>query len=399
MSKLSKKIAMIGIGKLGKDCAEVMALAGHDVTGYDTNKSVQSQHIKIVDTVKEAVDGKDIIFIAVPTPHDPAYGGETPTSRLEPKDFDYSIVKNVLRQVNLWTTNKQLIVLISTVLPGTVRSQLIKLIPNKRFVYNPYLIAMGTIKEDMVRPEMVIMGTETGLHDNADVQELSEFYETMIDCDTRFVHGTWDEAECIKIFYNTFISTKLALVNMIQDVAEKNGNINVDIVTNALKDSDYRIMGPAYMTAGMGDGGACHPRDNIALRWLAQRLELGYDLFDSIMTSREIQAENLALRCVKEGDTVCIVGKAYKPDVPYTNGSYSLLVAHYIEKHGGKVTYYDPNTGDTTFDSKADVYLIGYWSWWVNEIDFPYGSTVIVPWRKEKVYDSRVKVIHYGKTR
>ena len=84
--------------------------------------------------------------------------------------------------------------------------------------------------------------------------------------DPRYVIGTWDECECIKVFYNTFISTKIGLVNMIQDVAEKQGNINVDVVTTALAKSDQRIMGPSYMKAGMGDGGACHPRDNIALR-------------------------------------------------------------------------------------------------------------------------------------
>ena len=395
---MGKKVAMIGIGKLGKDCAEVMAEAGHDVHGYDVNKNIKSKIIKIADTIENAIKDRDIIFIAVPTPHDPSYGGELPTSRLEPKDFDYSIVKQTLTEINKYVTTNQLIVLISTVLPGTVRNQFIQIIPNKRFVYNPYLIAMGTIKKDMVNPEMVIIGTEKGETSN-DAKELLEFYDTFLVKGYRSEIGTWDEAESIKIFYNTFISAKISLVNMIQDVAEKNGNINVDVVTNALKNSNYRIMGPAYMKAGMGDGGACHPRDNIALRYMAQRLEIGYDLFDSIMTSREIQAENLALRCVKEGEKVCVVGKAYKPDVPYTNGSYSLLVAHYIEKHGGKVTYYDPNTGDSTFDFKADVYLIGYWSWWVDEIDFPYGSIVIDPWRKNKKYDSRIKIIHYGNTR
>ena len=65
-------------------------------------------------------------------------------------------------------------------------------------------------------------------------------------------------------------------------------------MTNALAKSTQRIMGPKYMTAGMGDGGACHPRDNIALRYLATKLNLGYDLFESIMTAREKQAESMA---------------------------------------------------------------------------------------------------------
>ena len=83
---------------------------------------------------------------------------------------------------------------------------------------------------------------------------------------------------------------------MIQDVAEKLGNINAEIVCDALAQSDRRIMGPGYMKPGMGDGGACHPRDNIALRWMAEELDLGYDLFDAVMLSREKQAENMANR-------------------------------------------------------------------------------------------------------
>ena len=168
----------------------------------------------------------------------------------------------------------------------------------------------------------------------------------------RYVVGTWDECECIKIFYNTFISAKLSLVNMIQDVAERQGNIYVDVVTNALKDSDQRIMGPRYMTAGMGDGGACHPRDNIALRWMSENLGLGYDLFDAIMAAREVQARNLAERLVRTGLPVVIVGKAYKPHVEYEAGSYSLLVGHYVEKIFGTPVYYDDDyTGDKPPDT------------------------------------------------
>lgn len=392
-----RNVAMIGLGKLGKDCAEVMGIK-HNVTGYDTRLGIVSSNIKVVNTIKEAVDKKDIIFIAVPTPHDPLYGGETPTSQLAPKDFDYSIVKNCLKDVYKATNPDQLIVLISTVLPGTVRKQLIQFLPNRRFVYNPYLIAMGTVKEDMAAPEMLIIGTQDG-NSNSDSQELVDFYKTFIKENTRIVQGTWDEAESIKIFYNTFISAKLSLVNMIQDVAEKNGNINVDVVTNALKESTYRIMGPAYMKAGMGDGGACHPRDNIALRYMAQELNLGYDLFGSIMQSREIQAKNLAERCLSYGKDVCIVGAAYKPAVPFTQGSYSYLVGYYINQAGGWLSYYDPNTGDTIFEAKAQVYLIGYWEKWVEDIVWPDNCTIIDPWRRFKTTNSTIKVIHYGNTR
>lgn len=389
---------MIGVGKLGQDCAEVMADAGYDVVGYDIEPRNPSFPMK--ETIQDSVIDRDIIFIAAPTPHDPIYGGETPTSHLPNKDFDYTIVKGILEEVNKYVTQNQLVVLISTVLPGTVRSLLRPCITNARFIYNPYLIAMGTIKWDMVNPEMVIIGTEDGSI-TGDAKELIEFYQAFMQNDPRYEVGTWDEAESIKIFYNTFISTKLALVNMIQDVAETNGNINVDVVTTALAKSTHRIMGPAYMKAGLGDAGACHPRDNIALRYLAERLNLGYDLFDSIMTAREIQAERMALRCLKNGKNVTIIGKAYKPAVPYTNGSASMLVGYYIEKHGGNLHYYDPNTGDNDLRAEwTDVYLIGYWEDWVEKLKFEYREKVIIdPWRRILPKHHHGEIIHYGDTR
>lgn len=401
-----KKVAMIGVGKLGQDCAEVMAAAGYHVLGYDVVPRTPF-NFEMRPSIEEAVKDRDLIFIAAPTPHDPIYGGETPTSHLPNKDFDYSIVIDILKEVNKYVNKNQLVILISTVLPGTVRNQLEPCITNARFIYNPYLIAMGTIKWDMVNPEMVIIGTEDGSI-TGDAKELIDFYKVFMENDPRYEVGTWDEAESIKIFYNTFISTKLALVNMIQDVAETNGNINVDVVTNALAKSTYRIMGPMYMKAAFGDAGACHPRDNIALRYLADRLDLGYDLFDSIMTAREVQAERMALRCLKNGKNITIIGKAYKPAVPYTNGSASMLVGHYIEKHGGNVNYYDINTGDIDLKLNwTEVFLIGYWEdHWVrtaidsiNTIDT---SVVIIdPWRKfnDAITKCKYEIIHYGDTR
>ena len=388
---------MIGVGKLGQDCAEVMA-EYYDVVGYDVEP--RNPAFLMRNTIEEAVSDRDIIFIAAPTPHDPMYGGETPTSYLPPRDFDYTIVSEILDEVNKYVNQNQLVVLISTVLPGTVRRELRPKITNARFIYNPYLIAMGSVKYDMVNPEMIIIGTEDGSI-TGDAAELIEFYRPMMQNNPRNEVGTWDEAEAIKIFYNTFISTKVALVNMIQDVAETNGNMNVDVVTNALAKSTHRIMGPAYMTAGMGDGGACHPRDNIALRKLAMDLNIGYDLFDSIMTAREKQAFNLAQKCREYGCRVTIIGKAYKPGVHYTNGSSSLLVGYYLEMLGIIVNYYDIHTGDNHVpkDEVNPVFLIGYWEDWVHDYPFPPGSIVIDPWRKIKPDCNIAKVVHYGNTR
>jgi UDPglucose 6-dehydrogenase len=406
------KVGFIGIGKLGLPCAEAIAQKGHEVEGYDVAK-VTSDDITVVDTVKDVVANKDIVFVAVPTPHDPAYDGRSPTAHLSPKDFSYDIVKKVLTQANEHINKDQLLVLISTVLPGTVRSQLVELTNNSRFIYNPYLIAMGSVAWDMVNPEMVMIGTEDGT-ETGDAKELVDFYKTIMENNPRYVIGTWDECECIKVFYNTFISTKIGLVNMIQDVAQRQGNINVDVVTKALADSTMRIMGPQYMTAGMGDGGGCHPRDNIALRYMAQELNLGYDIFDAIMNAREIQAKNVALELVKYAEEtnmpIFIHGKAYKPGVEYCDGSYSLLVGHYVEQQGHRVTYIDPLTDDDVELGMPSIILLAHsasttYKYMQEEGDstdklyckIPSNSIVVDPWRNFSSDTS--KVIHYGNTR
>ena len=406
-------IGFIGIGKLGMACAEVMATK-HNVTGYDIYPKT-SDKIRISDNLRGAVAGQDIIFIAVQTPHDSRYGGAEPIAHLPNVDFDYSTVESVLDEVNAWASPKQLVVLISTVLPGTVRERLQPRITNARFIYNPYLIAMGSVAWDMVNPEMVIIGTEDGSV-TGDAQELIEFYKGLMENDPRYEVGTWDEAECIKVFYNTFISAKIGLVNMIQDVAIRQGNINVDVVTGALANSSMRIMGPKYMTAGLGDAGPCHPRDNIALRFLAEKLDLQYDLFDAIMHAREIQAKNMAKYLAMESQVngrlpVWIHGKAYKPGVDYLEGSYSLLVGHFLE-HAFGITpmYIDPLTEKTNPKSVRGVVLMAH----NRQVTYGYageqkeqdlyctiepGSVIIDPWRTYSTDNADIKVIHYGNTR
>ena len=432
-------IGFIGVGKLGQACAEMVAEV-HDVVGYDVEPR-EPENFTMVPTLKEAVLGQDIVFVAVQTPHDPQYDGKAPTSHLPNKDFDYTLVKKVLSEVNEVATKDQLIVLISTVLPGTTRREFVPIMTNTRFVYNPYLIAMGTVKWDMVNPEMVMIGTADG-SETGDAKELVDFYKTIMQNEPRYVIGTWDECECIQVFYNTFISAKVSLVNMIQDVAEKQGNINAEVVCDALASSDRRIMGPGYMKPGMGDGGACHPRDNIALRWMAEELGLGYDLFDAVMLSREVQAKNMADSLIEiatagAGQTpampVVIVGKAYKPLVPYEAGSSSMLVGHYIDESTVDMHYLDEVCGDMPPQDVLDkpaVYLLAhnpeitygdqldFVKGWYNgkhrvteadealtvatangtELSFAPGSVVVDPWRKLPEIPG-CRVVHYGNTR
>jgi len=410
------KIGFIGLGKLGLECAEAMAGTHYyqdstfnvSVTGYDVVKRI-SNKITITTDIKNAVIDKDFVFIAVPTPHDPKYDGSTPTSHLENKDFDYSYVEDVLHKIKDIMSKDQPIVLISTVLPGTCREKFIPILgTGANFIYNPYLIAMGTTAWDMLNPEMVVIGNVDGNQEvNSPTRKLIQFYTIIMQkYDTRFEIGTWDEAECIKIFYNTFISAKVGLVNMIQDVAERNGNMNCDVVANAIANSTQRIMGKAYMKPGMGDGGPCHPRDNIALRYLAEKLDLGYDLFDAIMTAREVQAKRMAEKLISFDMPIVILGKSFKPDVEFTDGSSSMLVGHYVKELAPHLDlYYDENP-QNTFEPITEeihdipcVYLLGHRGKHY-DFDFNWNSIVVDPWREFKTDGLGIKqIIYYGNTR
>jgi len=408
------KIGFIGLGKLGLDCAEVMA-EKYTVHGYDIYPRT-SDSVKVCATTKEMIDNSDWIFIAVQTPHVEGYDGSVPSSHMEPKDFGHESVKGAITMINEHATEPKKIVLISTVLPGTTRRHFYSMLDSQhQFLYNPYLIAMGSVKWDFANPEMVMIGTETG--DPSEMEDLIDLYRPLMKNNPRYVTGTWDECESIKIFYNTFISAKVGLVNMIQDFALKIGNINVDVVTDALAQSTMRIMGPKYMTAGMGDSGACHPRDNIALRWLAKEYDIGYDMFDTIMGAREVQAKNLAdfLVTHADGKPIVIHGKAYKPDVPFCIGSYSTLIGFYIEEQGQTVKYVDPiadNPKDVV-DSIDEASIIlyahnryityGYTGQYTKDdtfyCDIPEGSVIVDPWRNLPKQSNKYEVIHYGNTR
>ena len=410
-----KNIGFIGLGKLGLDCAEVFA-EHYSVWGYDIYPRTSST-VKVCD-IAQVIKHSDWIFVAVPTPHADGYDGSTPSSHLCPQDFGHTAVIDALEKINTYADTPKHVVLISTVLPGTTRKHFTTLLdPQHTFLYNPYLIAMGSVKWDMVNPEMIMIGSDTG-SDTA-IQQLVELYQPMMQNSPRYVTGTWEECEAIKIFYNTFISAKVGIVNMIQDFAVKIGNIDVDVVTNALAASTMRIMGPKYMTAGMGDAGACHPRDNIALRWLAQEYDLGYDMFDTIMLAREQQARNLA-RFLFDTSTatdtqmpIVIHGKAYKPNVPYCIGSYSTLIGHYLKYMGVEVKYVDPLADDRadcvdSFDQPAVILMAhnrnityGYTGSQAADPDyfeFAKGSIIVDPFRQEANRPG-MKVIHYGNTR
>jgi len=381
-------ITMIGLGKLGLPVAEVMA-QHHDVRGYDIDPHIQSDAINIKWSWMEACAHAQIIFVAVPTPHQPPYGGETPTSHLPAQDFDYTALRSALINIRTYAPPTALIVNISTVLPGTLRPMITQLALQDRFCYNPYLIAMGTVAQDFIHPDIMMLGFDqwpTAQHESQ-AHTLRDFYDSIQHNHKHFTVGTWEEAECIKIFHNTYISAKVTIANMIADVTQRIGHANPTVIADALRHAD-RIVSSQYMEPGMGDGGPCHPRDNIALSWLADQLNLGYDLFHNIMDAREQQAALIADALSEHDLPIHIMGESFKPNTDLTDGSSARLVGYYCEQlHHRTVTY------DQVSDQPA-VYLLAH----DRDYDATWapGSVIIDMYRRHPRTAKDVEVLWYG---
>jgi len=394
-------IGFVGLGKLGLPVALAIESKGHNVAGNDIDprvaeiiakkrlpyKEVYAQELLEKSSIKllslsDLVRFSDIIFVAVQTPHDPKFEGITrlPSERM---DFDYSYLKRGVKDLSkvIYEVEKpQVVAIISTVLPGTIERE-VKPLTNKyvKLCYNPSFIAMGTTIPDFLYPEFVLLGVD----DKETAEIVKSFYRTITDapiyeCSIR-------EAECIKVFYNTFISTKIAFANTIMEICGKIG-ADCDVVMNGLFLAKKRIISQNYMMGGMGDGGGCHPRDNIALSWLAKKLNLSYDWFEHIMIARERQTEWLA-EIIKDYYgryklPIIILGKAYKPETNLTVGSPSILLKNILSEEKLDVKIYDPYVDGGMPDfNEPSIFFIGTKHEVFKELKFPKGSIVIDPWR------------------
>lgn len=410
-------IGFVGLGKLGLPCAlAIDAVDEHSVMGYDPDERINDylnkgeipyreegtaellkKHSISFTNLKEVIESSEIIFVPIQTPHDPLYDGVTrlPETRI---DFDYTYLVEGLKQISKVLDDIQeerIIVVISTVLPGTIESQ-IKPILSKyaKLCYNPFFIAMGTTINDFLNPEFVLMGID----DKDAADKLKSFYKTLHNKEV--FECTLDEAELIKVSYNTFITMKICLANTVAEMSHKLKNINSDNVMDALKLANQRLISDKYLNGGMGDGGGCHPRDNIALSWLSQKVDLSYDWYENLMISREKHTEWLAeltiQKSIEKQMEIFILGKSFKKETNLVNGSPAYLLKNLIEEKNHKTKIYDP-----FIDSKVEefnepsVFFIATNHDVFKDINFPAGSVVIDPWRMIDQQE-RVELISIG---
>lgn len=401
------KVGMIGLGKLGLPVAVTMAMKGHDVLGFDKfparmthlpqeyqeagpggkgdfNDWLKESSIRF-GSLSDVVAHSEIVFVAVQTPHDPMYEGITrlPDERV---DFDYTHLREAIRQINQENQQPLIVAIISTVLPGTTDAHIKTFVgtnTNIKVVYTPSFIAMGTTMRDFLNPEFVLVGTD----DDEAAEIMQAFYRTIGPAPIRRMSIV--SAELTKVAYNTFISLKIAFTNTVMEICDKFKMADCDDVMDTIKAANVRLISPAYLTGGMGDGGGCHPRDNIAMSWLAKTQRLSFDLFEAAMLCREKQAQWLA-RILRDehkrsGLPVVILGKAFKPETNLIDGSPAILVGNILKEWNIDVTYADDNVRTAVTEWMATrshgIYLIGCRHDRYATIVFPKGSVIIDPHR------------------
>lgn len=411
------KIGFVGLGKLGMPCAVAMAAKGHDVVGYDMDTRLMSKGPRVYSetaddgvsdfngllasstiqfgSLQEVVAHGEIVFVAVQTPHAPEYEGVTPLPERR-VDFEYTYLVRAFQEVVRCARKRTVVSIISTVLPGTIRREVMPYAtPHIDLAYNPFFIAMGTAMFDFLNPEFVLCGTDS----DQPAERLRQFYATI--SLAPFYRTSIESAEAIKVTYNTFISTKIAFANTVMELCHKIPGADADAVIEGLQLATRRIISGKYLRGGMGDGGGCHPRDNIAMSWLARERGLSFDWFENIMLARERQTEWLVSLMEEHPLPKAILGYSFKPESNIVAGSPALLLRNLLERRGHRVFMHDPYIDTYKLDTKSMepmVFLIGAKHEIFRSYCFPAGSVVLDPWRYLPTGSADVHMVPIGRT-
>ncbi|MFM1876603.1 MAG: hypothetical protein RL266_2340 [Bacteroidota bacterium] len=340
---MKKKVAVIGVGKLGICFALNLERCGFEVWGIETHKSylrslqegtfhssepevnellASSTHLHLTDDILciEAEVIEDI-FIMVATPS------------LTDGGYDHSQVDRVadrLKQIPD-TGNQRNIYIGCTTMPGYCNDLAKRMKPSGYTVsYNPEFIAQGNIIHDQLYPDQVLIGEA-----NSNVGDrLQGIYETMVN--NRPVYCRMDplSAEIAKLATNCFLTTKISFANSIGDMATIAG-ADPQKILDAIG-SDSRI-GRKYLGYGYGFGGPCFPRDNRALGKFAELLDMPLHLSKAtdVVNDEHFQFQlNQFLTSYPEGEKVFFDGVAYKQGTDQLTESQPLRLAVSLARLG-----------------------------------------------------------------
>jgi UDPglucose 6-dehydrogenase len=429
------RVGFIALGKLGFPCAVGALQRGHEVWGYDIDERIRGlirsgdiadfsyepgieeefQKVKgrfhLAESTDEVVKACDLLLLSPQTPHPPELDGSVRFKHAR-KDFDYKYLISTCRQVAYSIRecpgSHKTVVVVSTVLPGTTRERLYPpmeeiigrpLGDGWDLVYSPSFIAQSTVVRDYKAPEFALIGHDPPGNSWKGVAKYLRYLNTIHSAPK--LQMNWESAELTKVCYNTFIGFKILLANTVMQLCDGLPRGDCDDVMMALTLATDRIVSPKYMHPGMGDGGGCHPRDNIAMAHICERLALDYNPFDFLMDVRERQTEFLADLALEQaqGRPIIVMGKAFKPNVDQTVGSPGILLGNILKEDYDQVYYYDDIVPSDPLPKGQAVYVMALNA--RSYLNFPFvgGSTIIDPWGFVPSGYAGCKVISVGRDR
>jgi UDPglucose 6-dehydrogenase len=360
------RISVIGTGYLGAVHATCMAALGHEVLGIDSDagkigalsegmapffepgltdllvSNITAGRLSFSTSLADAARFAEVHFVCVGTPQ--IIGG---------LGADLSSIEAVIDGLAPGLTRDCLVVGKSTVPVGTAQrlaARLASFAPDgvsAELAWNPEFLREGYAVQDTLRPDRLVAGVTSARADDA----LRAVYAPILAAGCPYITTDLATAELAKVAANAFLATKISFINAVADVCEAAG---ADVATLADTLGHDKRIGRHFLSAGLGFGGGCLPKDLRA--FVARAEELG--VAGSVRFLREIDVINNARRrhAVDRardliggsfaGRNVAILGAAFKPNTDDVRDSPALDVAAAIRSEGAQVRVHDPRAND-----------------------------------------------------
>lgn len=352
------RVAVAGTGYVGLVTGVVLAHIGHDVICVDIDEDkvkrmasgicpiyeadledlmkVNKDRLDYTINYKNAYKNAEVIIIGVGTPE-----REDGSANL---DYVFGVAKQIAQTVE----NDCVIVVKSTVPIGTndeIEKYIKKNLKHKVNVYvasNPEFLAQGTAVRDTLYASRIVVGAE----DEKAQEIMKNLYLplTMEPYNAPYVTMNRKSAEMVKYASNDFLALKISYINEIANFCERVG-ANIEDVTKGMG-YDSRI-GNKFLSAGIGYGGSCFPKDTKALHWLSKELNTGLKTIEACIEVNKEQKLKLFekfkddFECIK-GKDVAVLGVTFKPGTDDLREAPSLDMVKILLDYGVTVSVYDP---------------------------------------------------------
>lgn len=354
------RISVLGLGYVGCVSAACLANDGHEVTGVDINpvkvghindgmtpiieeqigdliaSTVESGKLKATTDTAKAISSTDISLVCVGTP-------SRPNGSLE---LDY--VERVCAEIGQALASKEsrhIVVIRSTILPGTMRDLVIPTLEKHSSLkagtgfglcFNPEFLREGSSVYDYYNPPKIVIGTES----EADAEEMGRLYEGI---EAHTVVTTLEVAEMVKYVDNTFHALKVCFGNEIGNVCKELGIDSHEVMDIFCSDRKLNIS-PYYFKPGFAFGGSCLPKDVRALRYRATGLDLKSPVIMSILESNNYQIERALSMILREGKKkIGLLGISFKAGTDDLRESPLVILIETLIGKGYDIRIYDSN--------------------------------------------------------